>query len=137
MAQQFEDLRAWQTARSLTNHVYELSARDGFENDWALKDQIRRAPISVMSNISEGFESRTRAQFIDSLGIAKGSAGEVRSQLYIARDQAYLNDAEFKKVSDQAEKVARQLYQLIRYLKNRDGTDRVRDVSEEYLAQQT
>ena len=133
MAEQFEDLRAWQTARSLTNHVYEVSGKEGFENDWALKDQIRRAAISVMSNISEGFESRTRAQFIDFLGIAKGSAGEVRSQLYIARDQGYLNDGEFKQLSDKAEKAARQLYQLIRHLKKRDGNDRVRDVSEEYL----
>ena len=81
MAERFEDLRAWQTARALTNRVYALTTRDDFESDWALKDQIRRAVISVMSNISEGFESRTRPQFIDFLGTAKASAGEVRSQL--------------------------------------------------------
>ena len=81
MAERFEDLLAWQTARALTNRVYALTTRDDSESDWALKDQIRRAVISVMSNISEGFESRTRPQFIDFLGTAKASAGEVRSQL--------------------------------------------------------
>ncbi|WP_259103754.1 four helix bundle protein [Salinibacter ruber] len=99
-----------QTARSLTNKVYALSGKEKFENDWALNDQIRRAAISVMSNISEGFESRTRAQFVNSLGVAKASAGEVRSQLYAAYDQGYLDDEEFEAVSDQADKASRQLY---------------------------
>jgi len=134
MAERFEDLRAWQTARTLTKQVYGLSKKDEFEVDWALRDQIRRAAISVMSNIAEGFESRTRSQFIDFLGMAKASAGEVRSQLYVAQDQGYLKEEELNAASDLADKVSRQLYHLIRHLKNREGgSDRVRDLPEEYV----
>jgi four helix bundle protein len=134
MAERSEDLRAWRTARTLTNHVYALSKTNGFADDWVLKDQIRRAAISVMSNIAEGFESRTRPEFIDFLGTAKASAGEVRSQLYVAQDQGYLDEEEFNAASDLADKASRQLYHLIRHLKNRDGgSDRVRDLPEEYV----
>ncbi|PQJ35048.1 hypothetical protein BSZ35_10995 [Salinibacter sp. 10B] len=132
MAERFEDLRVWTSARTLTNHVYALSKKDGFTDDWTLKDQIRRAAISVMSNIAEGFESRTRPQFIDFLGTAKASAGEVRSQLYVARDQGYLDEDEFRAVSDLADKVSRQLYHLIRHLKNRDDSGRAREDPPEY-----
>jgi four helix bundle protein len=132
MAERFEDLRAWQTARSLTNGVYALTRRDRFENDFALKDQIRRAAISVMSNISEGFESRTRRQFINYLGTAKASAGEVRSQLYVAHDQDYLNAGEFENISDRADKVSRQLYLLIRHLKQNNESGQVQEIPEEY-----
>jgi four helix bundle protein len=79
MAERFEDLRVWQTARELTNRIYAVTNRDPFSDDWALRDQIRRAAISVVSNIAEGFESRTREQFIDFLGRAKASAGEIRA----------------------------------------------------------
>ena len=132
MAERFEDLRAWQTARSLTNEVYVLTRRDGFENDFALKDQIRRAAISVMSNISEGFESRTRPRFIDFLGRAKASAGKVRSPLVIARDQESLSEETFSRINDLADKVPRQLYHLIRHLEQRDAPDHVRELPEEY-----
>ena len=123
MAERFEDLRAWQTARSLTNQVYALSGKEEFGNDWALKDQIRRAAISVMSNISEGFESRTRPQFIDFLGRAKASAGEIRSQLYGAHDQGYVDDKEFEAISDRADKASRWLYHLIQHLEKKTGQD--------------
>jgi len=112
MAERFENLRAWKTARMLTNRVYALTRTEGFENDWALKDQIRRAAISVMSNIAEGFESRTRSLFVDFLGRAKASAGEVRAQLVIARDQEDLQEGEFEEVHDRADKVSRQLHNL-------------------------
>ncbi len=135
MAERFEDLRAWQTARSLTNEVYALTKRKSFADDWALKDQIRRAAISVMSNISEGFESRTRPRFIDFLGRAKASAGEVRSQLVIAHDQDYLSDEAFSQINDLADKVSRQLYHLIRHLEQRDGPDHVRELPTEYVAE--
>jgi len=135
MAERFEDLRAWKTARSLTNEVYALTKRESFANDWVLKDQIRRASISVMSNIAEGFESRTRPQFIDFLGTAKASAGEVRSQLYIAHDQGYLDDEEFEAVLDQADKVSRQLYHLIHHLENYDGSRQVRELPAGYVVQ--
>jgi four helix bundle protein len=134
MAERFEDLRVWQTARTLTDQIYALTKREPFEVDWALKNQIRRSTISVMSNIAEGFESRTRTQFIDFLGIAKASAGEVRSQLYVAHDQGYLDGKEFDSLSDLAGKASRQLYRLSRHLKQRDGSDRVRELPEEYIA---
>ncbi|MCS4198128.1 four helix bundle protein [Salinibacter ruber] len=133
MAERFEDLRAWQTARSLTNQVYALSGKEKFENDWALKDQIRRAAISIMSNIAEGFESRTRSLFVDFLGRAKASAGEVRAQLVIARDQEYLEEGEFEKVHDRADKVSRQLHNLIQYLERSNNPDDVREVPQEYV----
>ena len=135
MAERFENLRVCQTARTLTDQIYALTKREPFETDWALRDQIRRSVISVMSNIAEGFESRTRPQFIDFLGVAKASAGEVRSQLYVARDQGYLDKNEFEAVSDLVDKLSRQLYSLIEHLTNQsNASDRVRDVPPEYIA---
>jgi four helix bundle protein len=114
--------------------VYALTRRKGFEKDFALKDQIRRAAISVMSNISEGFESRARPQFINYLGIAKASAGEVRSQLYVDQDQGYLNADEFEDISDRADKESRQLYRLIQHLEQSNEAKRVRELPAEYVA---
>ncbi|MEW6028330.1 MAG: four helix bundle protein [Chloroflexota bacterium] len=75
----FEEIEAWQTARELARRVYSLTDEGKFSRDFGLKDQIRRASVSVMSNIAEGFESQTQSQFIRYLGVAKASAGEVRS----------------------------------------------------------
>ncbi len=133
MAERFEDLRAWKTARMLTNRVYALTRTEGFENDWALKDQIRRAAISVMSNIAEGFESRTRSLIVDFLGKSKASAGEVRSQLVIARVQEYLKEGEFEEVHDLADKVSRQLHNFIQYLEQSNKPDDVREVPQKYV----
>ena len=103
----FEEIKAWQTARELTRQIYQLSALGVFSRDFGLRDQIRRAAISVMSNIAEGFESQTQALFIKYLGIAKASAGEVRSQLYIASDLGYLSPEDLKNTICLAEKVSR------------------------------
>ena len=124
----FEDIQAWQTARELTNLVYTLTNRAGFNRDFGLRDQIRRAVVSVMSNIAEGFESRTDVQFINYLGTARASAGEVRAQLYIAHDQGYLKDEEFNETYALAEKCARQVARFISYLK---ANPRPRRTSEE------
>jgi len=86
----FEDIEAWQAARELTKLIYVFTDELKFARDFGLKDQIRRASVSIMSNIAEGFESQTQAQFIRYIGIAKASAGEVRSQLYISRDLNYV-----------------------------------------------
>lgn len=134
MAERFEDLRAWQTARELTNEIYAVTKRDPFTSDWSLKDQIRRAAISVMSNVAEGFESRTRARFVDFLGRAKASAGEVRSQLVIARDQEYLQADEYERISDLSDKVSRQLYNLIRHLESDSGSQHVREIPADYVS---
>jgi four helix bundle protein len=88
----FEEIEAWQTARELTKLIYAVTDEGRISRDFGLKDQIRRASVSVMSNIAEGFESQTQALFIRYLGIAKASAGEVRSQLYVTRDLNYLTE---------------------------------------------
>ena len=134
MAERFEDLRAWQTARTLTNEVYVETGREEFEDDLVLKDQVRRASISVMSNIAEGFESRTRPQFINYLGQAKASAGEVRSQFVVARDQEYVTQKDLEAVFDLAEKVSRQLYHLIQHLEQSGESDRVHELPAEYIS---
>jgi len=99
-AQKFEDLICWQKARELTREIYKSLNDETFKRlnlrpDYGLKDQIQRAAVSVMSNISEGFERGTQAEFINYLFIAKGSAGEVRNQLYVALDNGYLSDETF------------------------------------------
>lgn len=88
--QKFEDLICWQKARELANFVFDLTDRSTFK-DYDLKRQIRRAAISSMSNIAEGFDRATRPEFIDALFIAKGEVGEVRSQLYISFDRHYID----------------------------------------------
>ena len=133
MAEHFEDLRVWQTARALTNAVYECTNKGAFFEDFGLRDQFQRAAVSVMSNIAEGFESRTQSQFIHYLGQAKASAGEVRCQLYVAKDQEYLSEAKFDRLHDRAEKVSRQLYRLIQHLDESDGTSRIREPPADYL----
>ena len=124
----FEDIQAWQTARELTNLVYTLTNRAGFNRDFGLRDQIRRAVVSAMSNIAEGFESRTDVQFINYFGTARASAGEVRAQLTIAHDQGYLKDEEFNETYVLAEKCARQVARFISYL---EANPRPRRTAEE------
>jgi four helix bundle protein len=75
----FEEIEAWQTARELTRSIYALSEDGAFSRDFGLRGQIRRAAVSIMSNIAEGFESRTEVLFIELLGRAKGSSGELRA----------------------------------------------------------
>ena len=123
----FEDIDAWKLARNLTNRVYEISNRGDFSRDFALRDQIRRAVISVMSNIAEGFESQTQALFITYLGRAKASAGEVRSQLYIALDQNYINTEDFEPLQQLVEIISRKIYRFIKYLETQPNTSRVQE----------
>ena len=89
---QFENIEIWQKARELTRMIYTISSKGNFEKDFGLKDQIRRASVSVLSNISEGFERGSNKEFIYFLSIAKGSCGEIRAQLYVALDQKYINE---------------------------------------------
>lgn len=130
--QRFEDLDVWQTARALTNRVYEHTQNGPFSKDFGLRNQIQRASVSVMSNIAEGFESRTQSVFIDLLGRARGSAGEVRAQLYIARDQGYISQQQFDETYDLADKASRQIYRLIKYLESRPNDSRVREEEAPY-----
>ena len=128
----FEEIEAWQTARELTKLIYSLTEETKFSRDFGLKDQIRRASVSVMSNISEGFESQTQAQFIRYLGFAKASAGEVRSQLYISHDLEYISQEQFTKAFAMAEKASRQTARFISYLETHPQSQKVREDSAEY-----
>ena len=94
--QKFEDLICWQKARELANFIFDVTDQQAFR-DPGLKNQIRRAAISPMSNIAEGFDRGTRNEFVDALFIAKGECGEVRSQLYIAFDRRYIDASAFQK----------------------------------------
>ncbi|MFZ5881430.1 MAG: four helix bundle protein [Chloroflexota bacterium] len=130
----FEEIEAWKTARQLTNSVYAQTNQGAFSRDFGLRDQIRRASVSVMSNIAEGFESRTDVQFINFLGMARASAGEVRSQLYIALDQQYITDGQFKDAYALAETCARQIANFIKYLESNPRQRRISDDQSDYEA---
>ncbi len=128
----FEDIQAWQTARQLSKLIYSLTAQGAFAKDFGLKDQIRRAAVSVMSNIAEGFESRTDAQFINFLGSTRASAGEVRSQLYVALDCRYISQEQFNQAYELADKSARQIARFIDYLETHPRPRRVSEETAEY-----
>jgi four helix bundle protein len=128
----FEDLEVWKSSRQLTTQVYELCRQAPFSKDNGLKDQICRAALSVMSNIAEGFESQTQSQFIRYLGIAKASAGETRSQLYIALDLRYISKEQFDQAYELADKTIRQLYRFMDYLKNHPGSRHISEEKAEY-----
>ena len=91
----FEEIECWKRARELTRRIYEATNRTAFAKDFGLKDQIRRASVSVMSNIAEGYDRSGTAEFVHFLATAKGSAAEVSSQLYVALDQGYIQEEEF------------------------------------------
>lgn len=91
----FEELKCWQLSRKLVKDIYKLTDELPISKDYALKDQMRRAAISIMSNIAEGFGRSGNKEFIQFLSIAKGSITELHSQLYIALDCEYLNKEKF------------------------------------------
>jgi len=93
--EEFEDLIAWQKARKLTRKIYTVTRQGTFSKDFGLRDQIRRAAVSIMSNIAEGFERGNPREFHQFLSIAKASCAEVRSQLYVALDAEYLDSDTF------------------------------------------
>ena len=114
--ERFEDLMSWQKARELNRLVYKISKCGNFSKDFGLRDQIRRASISVMSNIAEGFERGGDKEFLQFLSIAKGSCGEVRCQLYAALDENYLDEAEFKELYARSTEVSRLISGMMTYL---------------------
>lgn len=105
--ERFEDLIAWQKARELTREIYTVTATSGFSHDYGLKDQIRRASVSIMSNLAEGFDRASRADFHRFIVIAKGSCAEVRAQLYVALDAGYLNKERFMQLYEMVTEEAR------------------------------
>ena len=113
----FEDIDGWQRARELTREVYKKSKVGPFARDYGLKDQMRRASVSVMSNIAEGFERGGTKEFVQFLSIAKGSLGELEAQLYVARDQGYINEAEIVSLKGLAKSTKFKIGGLIEYLR--------------------
>ncbi|MCC7117858.1 MAG: four helix bundle protein [Anaerolineales bacterium] len=126
-AKRFEELEVWQRAKDLTNLIYKYSTEGVFSRDFGLRDQTRRAAVSIMSNIAEGFESQTQATFIRYLGHAKASAGELRAQLYIAKDQGYISEEQFSEMFSLAEICSKQLSKFIQYLESQPNARRVRE----------
>ena len=114
----FEEIGAWQEARKLTREIYTVSKQVGFSSDFGLRDQIRRASVSVLSNIAEGYERSGTGEFIRFLSMAKGSAGEVRAQLYVALDQGYISEEGSKELSSLTTRIGRMLSGLMSYLQN-------------------
>ena len=113
----FEDFEVWKAARILANLVYDLTETPTFRKDFGLCDQLRRAAVSVLSNIAEGFERGIDTEFCRFLVIAKGSAGEVRAQLYLALDRKLAPEDSIRNAGTQAVLVSRNLSNFIAYLK--------------------
>lgn len=95
----FEDIEAWQLSREVVQDLYKICREEKFDKDFGLQDQIRRAAVSIMSNIAEGFERGGNKEFVNFLSIAKGSCKEVRSQLYMAFDQCYIDAILFERIA--------------------------------------
>ena len=119
--ERFEDIVAWQKARVLVAEGYKTSNDGKFAKDFGLKDQFRRAAVSVMSNIAEGFARRTNKEFTRFLFISHGSVAEVQSLLYVALDQNYINDTLFKTLYEACDEISKMISGLISYL---EGVER-------------
>lgn len=117
LVKRFEDLEAWQEARRLTQTVYDMTKTKSFQRDYGLIDQIRRASVSIMNNIVEGFDSGSTAEFIRFLGYAKRSGSEVQSCLYVALDQQYVTQPQFQESYKAVESVRKLTLGFIRYLR--------------------
>src|SRR3989344_2888877 len=133
--QKFEDLICWQKARELTKFVYDISKYQNFGADRGLQDQIRRAAVSVMSNIAEGFDRGTKFELINYFYIAKGSAGEVKSQLYIALDARYIDMSIFRNGAGLCDECSRLIQSFIYKVKSgsKDGLQFKKEKSKQQL----
>lgn len=121
----FEDREVWQLARELTKSVYKLTANGRFSRDYGLKDQMRRASVSIMANIAEGFSRRGDKEFGQFLFVAKSSAAELQSHAYVAVDQGYMIETDFKGLYEALDHISRMLSNLIkRLLHPRDRRNR-------------
>jgi four helix bundle protein len=113
----FENIEFWRTSMDLCTEVYKIPNSDTFSRDFGLKDQIRRASVSIPSIISEGYERDSKNQFLYFLSIAKGSCGEVRTQLRIAYNLNYLNELDFQSLNLMCESTSKQLSGFSKYLR--------------------
>lgn len=116
----FEEIESWQKARELTREIYTISNQGAFAKDFGLRDQIRRASVSILSNIAEGFERDGNREFLQFLAVAKGSSGEVRAQLYVALDQDYIDKNIFESLSAISIEIGSLIGGLMNYLRKSD-----------------
>ena len=116
--ERFEEIEAWQKGRELSKAIYAVTGQGGFARDFGLRDQMRRAAVSVMSNIAEGFDRGGNREFVQFLSIAKGSAAEVQAQLYVALDAGYIDQEQFDSLYHLATDIGRLIGGFIRYLSN-------------------
>jgi four helix bundle protein len=114
----FEDLTVWQDAREFTNKIYMLTKKFPKEELYGLTSQIRRATVSIMSNIAEGFDRRSDKELTNFLSIARASSSEVQNDLYIALDLNYISQDEFNQSYQKAKKIAKKINGLMTYLKS-------------------
>jgi len=121
--ERFEDIEAWKKARKLAQKIYKITGSGEFAKDWTLKDQVRRASISIMSNIAEGYGRKTDKEFIQFLYIAMGSIFELQSQIYMALDLSYMSKEEFKDIFTTSNEVTKLIGGFIKYLKKTKTTD--------------
>lgn len=118
----FEDIKAWQKAREISKQVYVVTSTGMFSRDFGLKDQIRRAAVSVMSNIAEGYARKTNREFAYFLFISHGSLAEIQSLSYVALDQGYIDRPSFERTYSLCDEVSKMLSGLITYLSRRKQT---------------
>jgi four helix bundle protein len=117
----FQDIRAWQKSRELVREVYRITKRPDFSRDFQLRDQIRKAVISIPSNIAEGYNRGGRKEFIQFLSIANGSTGEVQTQLYLAYDQGYITTTDFETLLEIADEIGKMIGGFIKYLRKSEN----------------
>lgn len=116
--EKFEDIQAWQKARELNKIIYNITKHPIFAKDYFLRDQMRRASISVMANIAEGFGRKSKKEFANFLNMAHGSAAEVQCHIYSALDLNYISQSDFKMIYDHVEEVSKMIQGLMNYLNN-------------------
>ena len=114
----FEDLKVWQLARELVRAVYQITSTTAFNKDQTLRDQRRRAAVSSMANIAEGFERGSKRDFVRFLYMARGFAGEIRSHLYVARDVDYITGVQFNQIENQAINLSKGVFRFIQHLES-------------------
>ncbi len=115
--ERFEDLPVWIDARKLVAKIYSFTNTARFSKDYGLRDQIQRSSVSILSNIAEGFERENNKEFVIFLKYSKGSAGEVRAQLYLAFDLGYISESDFRTSLNNIVSISKQLSSFIKYLK--------------------
>ncbi len=116
--ERFEDVEAWKEARNLVQRIYHRTGQGAFAQDFGLRDQIQRASVSIMANIAEGFDGGSNREFIKFLHYALRSATEIQSHLYVAVDQGYIDQQEFKSLYELSTKVKSLISGFLRYLRS-------------------